>query len=243
MRTLNGLAVSTVLDDVDRSDALMLQVGAGVFARHPMAWSVLVRRYEEIKPVIGLAQRFLIDAPLQCLEQMSTYTPGGSSGKVWELDGPFLDSSVLAAIKDLPLHNAIRGVLQLRLAVFFDAPLTDQLEILRITQQDAAVLKGIVYEPELIFLSALVALRSGEDSSVLERYKQALEPFARVVDWKHRLDIIEVVSALKESWIEGLVMAEAKIEELNSQEQHPMSGESLSIAEKSHTDLLYLSST
>jgi hypothetical protein len=205
-------------------DALMLQMAAGVFAKQPMRWSVLVQRVNDMKPVIVPAQKFLIDALLQCLEGLATYRPGHGS-EPWELDGVFLIRANVEAYEKLPLHHAIRLVLSLHLAVYYDAPRLVQMGLVAELEVASAGIEGLVYEPQWLFLSAMACIRAGKPEEEIQAYQRRLEMYLKVVDWKHRMAIIDILLKMRRSWVDGLDAAEKKIEELNACKEHPLSGE------------------
>lgn len=225
----NGPDVSVTDGLADAADALMIQIAAGVFAKQPMQWSVLVNRVKGMKPVIVPAQQFLIDALLQCLEELSTYRLG-SDVAPWELNGVFLNKASIETYQSLPLHNAMRLVLTLHIKVFYDAPIKSQLETVVQLESASTGIEGIVFEPQWLFLSAMVSIRAGKDEAEVQVYRHRLKAFSKVKDWKYRLDILDVLMALRESWVDGLALAEKTIELLNKEFQHPLSGKLLAEA-------------
>lgn len=82
--------------------------------------------------------------------------------KPWTLEGTIVKTADTQQMQNLAMHSAIRNCLALRLATFYDAPLDELESIVTSGKQAAPGAMGMIYGTEWSFLSALVAIRTGQ---------------------------------------------------------------------------------
>lgn len=78
----------------------------------------------------------------------------------WLLDGNIVSRNEMDSMEQLVLHTAMRYVLALRLAVFYDAPPDVLKQIVESGRRFAPGAAGLIYSVEWIFMVAVVAIRN-----------------------------------------------------------------------------------
>lgn len=147
----------------------MLDIGCRVLSNVPLDLDVVGRCYDLIKASIPPTYRFIIHAPLQMAENMTTRP---MQGQPWDLEGNFVSRTDLETFKTLPMHVAITYALRLRLAVYYDAPDDILDDLVEKGSQGIVGVDGLVFDLEWSFLTTIWAIRRGrQDWQKSSRYQ------------------------------------------------------------------------
>ena len=108
---------------------------------------------------------------LQYADSLSAY----NNHKIpWTLSGAILSPEELETSLALPLYKGLRSMLDLRLAILYDASLPQQQAIIHAIGDDERAMKGFLVEWEWKFVKAICEIRKGRNRAVLRETCDAL---------------------------------------------------------------------
>jgi hypothetical protein len=168
-----------------------------------------------------------------------------SSGSApWTLEGAIVTRSESDSVAHLATHKAFRQCFALRLAIFYDAPISELRQIVEAGRDSSLGVTGLVFGVEWAFLVAIVAIRGGGDhqrdvDAALEElsanksseYPTRLGPkdiLAHVAgpDFEHRRLFLTALQSLESAAKDSLQVAEDVLDTLCASDQHALAGES-----------------
>jgi hypothetical protein len=153
---------------------------------------------------------------LQYAENLAVYKPGTTDP--WHLQGTFLGPEDLDAMAHLQLHQGVVACLALRLAILYEAPLDEQLSIIRDGAVSAVALEGTSYGAEWHFLTAIPLIRKGGHEAQLASAIEHLRLHCRSKsgcksrnyadesgpNFRHRLVLLDAISLLVKDGLEAI---------------------------------------
>lgn len=165
-----------------------------------------------------------------------------SQSTPWTLEGSIVTRFETDSVKHLPTHNAFRQCLALRLAVYYDAPISELRQIVENGRASAPGVTGLIYGVEWAFLVAVVAIRGGGDhqadvdtafeelsanktsKSLWQTSSWSTNIDAAGPDFEHRRLFLTALQSLEKSPTDSLQVAEDVLDTLCASEQHALAG-------------------
>ncbi|GMK57153.1 hypothetical protein CspeluHIS016_0309930 [Cutaneotrichosporon spelunceum] len=198
-----------------------LDLLARLFAKSPVAWEVVTRRWELVKPYATTSHSLLVNLPHQYAECLARPTRDAP----WEMDGMFFSPGDFNSVQNPIMHVGTYDVLTLRLQLLYDAPSELLRQTLNRGRRTMPSNAGMVTESEMHWLLALVALRTGADLDLVEKGREFLEAYAPwSPDIKARLELLNIYERLSKDPFEALEDAEATIDYFEDNDQMLLSG-------------------
>jgi signal transduction histidine kinase len=198
-----------------------LDLLARLFAKVPVAWEVVTRRWELVKPYATTSHHLLVNLPHQyaeCLARPKREAP-------WDMDGIFFSRGDFASVQNLRMHVGTYDVLTLRLQLLYDAPPKLLLQTLTRGRRTIPSNEGVATGSEMHWLLALAALRTGTNLDLVETGREFLATYAPYSpDLKARLELLNMYERLMKDPFEALKDAEATIERFEDEDQMLLSG-------------------
>ncbi|KLT44142.1 hypothetical protein CC85DRAFT_32503 [Cutaneotrichosporon oleaginosum] len=198
-----------------------LDLIARLFAKVPVAWEVVTRRWELVKPYATTSHHLLVNLPHQyaeCLARPKQRAP-------WDMDGVFFSRSDFNSVRNLRMHVGTYDVLTLRLQLLYDAPPELILQTLNRGRKTIPSNEGVATGSEMHWLLALAALRTGTNLDLLDSGREFLATYAPYSpDLNARLELLNTYERLSKDPFEALKDAEATIEHFEDNDQMLLSG-------------------
>lgn len=192
-----------------------------LYAKVPVAWEVVTRRWELVKPYATTSHHDLVNLPHQyaeCLARPKADAP-------WDLDGIFFGRGDIEAVQALKMHVGTHDALTLRLQLLYDAPADVILQTLKKGRATIDSNQGVSTGTEMHWLLALAALRTGTNLDLVERGREFLTTYATYSqDITARIELLDIYERLQKDPFQALKDAEATIERFEDNDQMLLSG-------------------
>ena len=202
----------------------LLDLAARIPSKYAPNWGVLIGRYNAISQLAPTTFKLLIHTPLQWAENWLQYP--ARQGEPWELQGSFISMADVEAVGALLLHVGAWQSYALRLALFYDAPLSTLESLLAAGTKYAISMGETVVGIEWAFLAAIVQIRLGRDAEALQPNYSLLQRFSQCPDFALRVRFLDTLQNLGHQGMGAISQAEQTISELDKIKYYSLSGKS-----------------